>query len=186
MAEPGLKHPNELITLSGGKGFQLSTIVPLLIGSIGACLILGGLAMALVDGPENLFLLIPGVFMGWLLLPGLHRTGVELDPVNSRFRSYDGPLGRNKATWIEVEEGDYLSIVGFTQTRSGAGRRPSASVTLSICKVFFWSGDWHLEVFKGYYEDSKGYAKNFADAFGLLINDVNKEQSLPEVSQGGF
>jgi hypothetical protein len=55
---------------------------------------------------------------------------------------------------------------------------------MKACKVYYNSGDWHLEVFKSSYEEAKGYAQAFSDAFGLEINDVNKTQSIKSGTSG--
>jgi len=176
------------VKLSGKVGLHLATITALIVGVSGVIMCVGG-GIAMLFGYAGSTILT-GVFFSLALLPGLYRSGVELDIENKRFREYNGPLGRSKEAWIDVEEEDYLSIVGFSQSRGtvgGIGRVPRrTAMTMSMSRVYFWSGEWHLEVFKGHYEDALVFARKFAKEYSLSINDVNKDQDLPEVSNPSY
>jgi len=170
--------------MKGRAGFHFGTHAVMLVGLVGAAILGLGVLQMILGIEEGTSTSMAGAFLSLLLLPGLFRSGMELDEENSRFREYDGFLGRNKDEWIDVTRDDYLSIVGFTQTQSGSGRRPSATVTMGMSKVYFWSGDWHLELFKGDYDQALKFAKRFAGIYQLAINDVNKDQDLAGPSQG--
>lgn len=183
------KHTGEYLKVPSKVGWQLATMTCLIAGIIGLLLLTGGVAAALIGYVESLDAILTGVFLSLALIPGLFRSGVELDPEGKRFREYNGTLGRSKEAWIDVEKDDYLSIVGFSETRgtAGFGRIPrNNKMTMAMSKVYFWSGDWHLEVFKGYYEDASEFAEKFAGEYGLSINDVNKDQDLPGASQSSY
>lgn len=172
------------LKMKGRAGFHFGTHAVMLVGACGAVIFMLGVLQTIVGVSEGLSSMLAGAFLSLLLLPGLFRSGMELDQENKRFREFDGFLGRNKDEWIDVGSEDYLSIVGFTQTQSGSGRRPSATVTMGMSKVYFWSGDWHLELFKGDYDQALKFAEKFAGIYQLAINDVNKDQDLAGPSQG--
>ena len=85
-----------------------------------------------------------------------------------------------------MNDEDYVSIVGFSQTRTGSARGASSSITVCMSKVYFFSGNWHTEIFKGDYEDAVKVAELFAKTFGIEINDVNKDQENVKTGISGF
>lgn len=172
------------LKMKGRAGFHFGTHAVMLVGFAGLLILILGILQSVFWVGDGVSTSMAGAFLSLLLLPGLFKSGMELDPESSRFREFDGFLGRNKDEWIAVERDDYLSIVGFTQTQSGSGRRPSATVTMGMSKVYFWSGDWHLELFKGDYDQALKFAEKFAGIYQLAINDVNKDQDLAGPSQG--
>jgi len=175
------------ITLRRKAIINYTSALSLVIGSIGiGCLLNGMYELFMVENPESVGLLITGTMLSVAMIPALHRSGIELDPMNKRFREYDGTLGRNKGDWIEVEKDDYLSIVGVNSTHAGSGMGMRVSrITMGMSKVYFFSGDWHVEVYKGHYEKATKFATTFASTFNLPINDVNKDQNL-KTGQDGF
>lgn len=169
------------------KGLPIGKLLATAIGVFGVAVALGSLGSVLMNGLDGLVFVFVGAFLSFLLLPGLYRSGIEIDEENKRFRPYEGMLGNTKGDWIEIEREDYLAIVGVTEARSaGTLRTGVTQVNLAKSKVFFWSGDWHTEVFKGYYEDAGVFANEFAKPFGLWVNDVNKDQNIQGISQGAF
>lgn len=177
---------NDYLKMKGRSGFHFATHLLPAVGVLGFLLFWVGLYQGLYTPKGDFNSAFTGVFLSLLLLPMLFQTGMELDSENSRFREFEGFLGRSKDPWIEVLETDYLSIVGFTETQAGSGRRPSATVTVGMSKVYFWIGDWHLELFKGEYEQALKFAEKFAAVYGIASNDVNKDQEVEGYSQGSF
>ena len=154
------------------------------MGLVGLFLIGGSVWLSITDNIAALIGLIPGGLFSVGFLPALYRTGVELDTKNKRFREYTGTLGKKKEQWIDIEDDDYISIVGIKTAyavglmgRSPATRR-ARTVLFPMSKVYFFSGDWHIEIFKGHYENAVPVANRFASTFGLEINDVYKDQNL--------
>lgn len=172
----------DYIKLKGWSGFSFAAHLVPAVGALGLVLAVVGLYQGAQSGDFSSA--FAGIFLSLLLLPAFFKSGMELDPKNKRFREFEGFLGNTKDPWIDVDQADYLSIVGFVQTQSGSGRRPSATVTTGMSKVYFWSGDWHLELFKGNYDQALKFAETFSGHFGLSINDVNKDQNLGGPSQG--
>lgn len=144
----------------------------LVIAIVGSVFLLLG-----IIEPNGLALLIgiPAIF-AWL--PAIYQSGLELDLKNRRFREYSGNFGNKKGEWISVSDQDYVSIVGIHEQRTTGGRATMMTVHGSASKVFFIQNDWHLELYKSSYSNAKNFAEQFAKAFNLDINDVNKDQNI--------
>lgn len=144
-----------------------------------------GEIVSLASGDE---ISIPTIIFGLLIsaawLPALYQSGLELDAENKRFREFEGTLGSTKGQWILVEDGDYWSIVGINEARRMPGRVGVGSMHFGMSKVYFFSGDWHIEIFKGDYENAVAMAERLSEQFGIPVNDVNKDQNI-STSQGG-
>lgn len=186
MTEAIKKHSGKYLRMEGKGGINFQRYIMLGLGIVGLFVFVSSIFMLFVYGETTLISLIVGGALSLLILASFLRTGLELDPENTRFREFEGFLGKTKDAWIDVEDGDYLSIVGFTQTSSGSVRRPSASVTKGMCKVYFWSGDWHLEIFEGNYREALEFTEKFGAHYNLPVNDVNQDQDLPSGSQRSF
>lgn len=174
-----LKHKGILSTYFVMALFGGISLLIVIVASLGEVL-----NSPIISGPVIGFFLIVGCPFCIAWLPASYRSGCELDPENKRFREYEGTFGRSKGEWIEVENGDYVSIVGVNEKILAQGRTSVSNFSMKACKVYYNSGDWHLEVFKSSYEEAKGYAQAFSDAFGLEINDVNKTQSIKSGTSG--
>lgn len=162
-----------------------AVIICALVGIAGLLLLLTGLVtivIGLFDVKLFIGLGIIEVFIGGLIsmiwIPALYQSGLDLDPKNRRFREFEGTLGKTKGDWIAVEEGDYWSIVGVSQSIHSPRRSGTASLHYGMSKIYFFSGDWHLEVHKGHYEDALKLATKLSEAFDTPINDVNKDQDI--------
>lgn len=166
------------------SGFPIITVLALMAAALGSGMMVYGLVLELVYSADGVGAIVMGAFLGLAWFPGFFRSGIELDIAHRRFREYDGFRGSNKDQWIEIEEGDYLSIVGYSQGRGTRGLRASSFVHLAMSKVYFWSDDWHIEIFQGHYEDALQFAKTFGKETDLLINDINKDQHISGLSQG--
>lgn len=179
------KYSGKYQQLEGTGGVNLQRYLMLFIGIMGLFLFLVTMGALLLTGSAPLNGLIVGGFLSLLILASMVRTGLELDQDNRRFREFEGFRGRTKDPWIDVEDGDYLSIVGVIETAYGEDKTP-LSTRRSAGKVFFWSGTWHLEVFKGNQKECQEFAETFSEAFDLPINDVMSDQDLPRNSQTSF
>ncbi|MFY0675496.1 MAG: hypothetical protein JXQ87_19020 [Bacteroidia bacterium] len=137
-----------------------------------------------IPGPLIGFSLLIGTPFCLAWLPASFRSGCELDKENKRFREYEGTFGNKKGEWIEVDESDYVSIIGVNEKILAQGRTSVTNYNMKACKVYFNSNDWHLEILKSSYDHSKEYAKVFSDTFDIEINDVNKTQNLKSGGKG--
>lgn len=165
-------------------GFPPVTILATVAGAIGTGMFFYGLWLQLFQRADGSSAIVMGLFMALGLFPAFFRSGIEVDRHKRRFREFDGFLGRDKDDWLNIEDGDYLSIVGFSQGRGAKTKRASTFIYVAVSKVYFWSGDYHTEIFQGHYEDALKFAKRFGKELGLGINDVNKDQNTPGASMG--
>ena len=162
--------------LTPASWYQLSALLPLLVGLAGVGTVPATLVALVVIGPgapEPWIVLVLGALLSFALVPGLYRTGVEADANARRFRQFSGTLGKKKEPWVEVEDGDYVSIVRVTQTLTPNGVEARWTPrTVAKSKVYFFNQDGHLELFKGDYERSLKLAQRMAERFNLNINDA--------------
>lgn len=159
-----------------------STAIPLAIGGVGIMLLLMGLANIADNG---IGMLVIGGICSLALIPGLYQSGIELDKGARRFREFSGSLGKTKGVWIDVEDGDYLSVVGISESRTANIRTGGASRIVGMSKIYFFSGDWHIELYKGDYENAITMARRIAQLFTIDVNDVNQNQR-PASGQAGM
>lgn len=185
MTDVEQKHSGKYLKMRGKGGIPYKSYLMLVLG-VGGLLIfsMGILELIFIDG-ASFDLVMTGGLLSFLIVVSFFRSGIELDVENKRFREFEGILGRTKDPWIDVEDGDYLSIVGSIVTRAAEDHTP-VSTRSATSKVYFWSGDWHLEIFQGRYRESLAFAEKFGDIYNLPINDVNKDQDLPDVAQTSF
>lgn len=185
MKEANEKHSGKYLRMKGKGGVDFQRYTMLGLGILGILGVIVSIWMLPHIRNSRIHPVVLSGFLSLLTLVGMMRTGLELDPENKRFREFEGFRGNKKDPWIDVGNGDYLSIVTVLQTVYGQDRTPMGNPG-TAAKVYFLSGDWHLEIFSGNLRESQEFAQAFSNELGLLVHDVTDNQDLPRRSQNSF